>query len=233
MTQRLSRASLARVSLATLAMAGCAAAMVASVWHLWPQAQANALAMRPLAQLRSWQAPRAKAPDMAQWLQTRAALARALAKAPRNGELQEAMAYLYLSAALRADHAPALQAPYLIQALKHLSVATQARPMVASAWASQALARHRLVLLQPGLAETELPALWDSLDRALAYGRREHGVQQTAGGVALARWSQLSPARRQAVVAMHAQATPKQQRVLQSMASGSGVNLPSSGSAEP
>ena len=202
---------------------GCLVALLAAAWQLWPQAQANALAMAPLAQVRAWQAPRAKPPNLEQWLQTRAQLARALAKAPQDGELQEAMAYVYLSAALRPGQAPALQKPYLHQALQHLASATQARPMVPSAWASQALALHRLALLEPAQAATAAPAMWDALDRALAYGQREHGVQMAVGAVAWARWAELSPARRQAVQTMVAQATPRQQQALQHKARQHGL----------
>ena len=214
-------------ALAVAALAGSLVALLASAWPLWPQAQANALAMRPLAQVRAWQAPRAKPPDMAQWLQTRAQLARALDKNPWNGELQEAMAYVYLSAALRPGQAPALQKPYLNQALHHLGLATQARPMVPSAWASQALALHQLALLEPAQAHAALPSMWNALDRAVAYGQREHGVQQAVGELVWARWGQLNPARRQAVQTMYAQATPKQQQALLRRASRHGVDLAS------
>lgn len=176
MTRRWRRppADAARTWLAGL---GMLIAMGASVGHLWPVARANALAMQPLAQVRAWQAPRAEPPCAAQWLQTRAALARALAWAPESAELQEAMAYLYLSAALRPGQSPTLQVPYLHQALWPLAQAIQARPMVPSAWASRALALHRLAQLRPEQAPWHLALLWPAADRALAYGAREAGVQ--------------------------------------------------------
>ena len=208
----------ARAWLAGLGLLGVLAAMGASVWHLWPVARANALAMQPLALVRAWQAPRALPPSTAQWLQTRAALARALAWTPESAELQEAMAYLYLSAALRPGQAPALQVPYLNQALLHLAPAIQARPMVPSTWANRALALHRLAQLRPEQAPGHLALLWPAVDRALAYGAREAGVQQTLGAVVFERWAELGGPRQQAVQQLHAQATPAQRRALQALA---------------
>lgn len=210
--------------LAALTLLG---AMGASGWHLWPEARANALAMQPLAQVRAWQASRAPAPEIAAWLQTRAALARAIHASPRNAELQEAMAYLYLSAAFRPGQGTLLQVAYLRQALLHLAVATQSRPMVPSAWANRALALHRLLELQPGASEAPQwrDSLWQAFDRALAFGQREQGVQRTLGTVAFAYWSQLSPARGDAVRHMLAQATPRQQQALAALAQAHQVSL--------
>ena len=210
--------------LAAVALFG---AMAASAWHLWPEARANALAMQPLAQVRAWQAPRAPAPEITAWLQTRAALARALNASPHNAELQEAMAYLYLSAAFRPGQGTLLQVAYLRQALLHLEVAIQSRPMVPSAWANRALALHRLLELQPGASEVPQwrASLWQAFDRALAFGQREQGVQRTLGTVAFAHWSQLSRARVEAVQQMLAQATPRQQQALAALAQAHRVSL--------
>jgi tetratricopeptide (TPR) repeat protein len=210
--------------LAAVALLG---AMGASGWHLWPEARANALAMQPLARVRAWQAPRAPAPEITAWLQTRAALARALHASPRNSELQEAMAYLYLSAAFRPGQGTLLQVAYLRQALLHLEVAIQSRPMVPSAWANRALTLHRLLELQPGASEVPQwrDSLWQAFDRALAFGQREQGVQRTLGTVAFAHWSQLSRARVEAVQQMLAQATPRQQQALAALAQAHRVSL--------
>jgi hypothetical protein len=210
--------------LAAVALLG---AMGASGWHLWPEARANALAMQPLARVRAWQAPRAPAPEITAWLQTRAALARALHASPRNSELQEAMAYLYLSAAFRPGQGTLLQVAYLRQALLHLEVAIQSRPMVPSAWANQALALNRLLELQPGASEVPQwrASLWQAFDRGLAFGQREQGVQRTLGTVAFAHWSQLSRARVEAVQQMLAQATPRQQQALAALAQAHRVSL--------
>ena len=207
-----------RPALAWLGVLAVLVAMAASARHLWPMARANALAMQPLAQIRAWQAPRALLPDTEQWLQTRAALGRALALDPHSAELQEAMTYLYMSAALRPGQSPTLQLPYLNQALLHLDMAIAARPMVPSAWANRALALHRLALLSPALAPSHLPLLWQALDRALAYGAREPGVQHTLGAVVFERWSELGESRQQAVRQLHAQAMPVQRRALEALA---------------
>jgi tetratricopeptide (TPR) repeat protein len=212
------------LGLLLLAVAGLAAMGLITV-QLWPEARANALAMQPLAQVRAWQAPRAQPPDPEAWLRTRAALDRALAITPQAADLHEAMAYLYLSVALRPDPDPLVQGPYLKQALAHLQQATAARPMVPSAWANQALAFHQLALLEVAEAEPHRSAMWRAFDRALAHGQRERGVQQALGVVAFAHWANLSPVRRQAVTTMHAQATPSQQRALLALASAHEVDL--------
>jgi tetratricopeptide (TPR) repeat protein len=200
-------------------------AMVASAMHLWPQARANAVAMRALAQVREWQAPRAKPPAVQAWLQARAELAQALAMAPHNADLHEAMAYLYLSSAQRPETGPLVQGIYLRQALAHLQWAIVQRPMVPSAWANLALALHQLLQLEPARAASELPLMWAAFDRAMAYGQRERGVQQGLASMALAHWASLDPARRQAVLSMVAEATPAQQRALQALARRQQIEL--------
>jgi hypothetical protein len=214
--------------LATLLAGGClAAAMAASAWHLLPEARANAAAMQALVQVRDWQAPRAKPPDTQAWLQTRAALAQALKLVPTNADLNEAMGYLYLLALRQPDLNPRVKAPYLGQALMHSKLATAARPMVPSAWANAALALHQLAAMEtvPERAKEQREALWFAFDRALAFGQRSQGVQLGMGSVAFSRWAELAPARRQAVQAMLANASPGQQRDLLALASAFGVDL--------
>lgn len=203
----------------------CGAALGASAWHLWPEARANARAMQPMAQVRIWQAPGAAAPKPADWLQTRAALAHALAASPRNADLQEAMAYLYLSAALGPGQGLLVQRAYLQQAVWHLEQATQARPMVPSAWAAEVLVLDRLEqLAQDAPAGAETPvrreAMWAAFDRALAYGAREPAVQRHLLLVALNRWPQLSAPRATALRRLYTRATPGQQRALSALAAG-------------
>lgn len=200
----------------------CGAALSASAWHLWPEALANARAMQPMAQVRAWQAPGAPAPAPAAWLQTRAALDRALQASPQNADLQEAMAYLYLRAALGPGQGALLQQAYLQQALWHLERATQWRPMVPSAWASQAMAWDRLALLAPDaqVARQRQAAMWVAFDRAMAHGRRDPGVQRQLVTVALAHWPQLEASRAAAVRTLYAQATPGQQRALSALTRG-------------
>lgn len=212
---------------AALAASALGAAMAASAWHLWPEAQASATSMEALAQVRSWQAPRAKAPDTGAWLQTRASLAQALQRTPDNAELNEAMAYLYLLAARRPQQSPLVNAPYLKQALEHLKLATAARPMVSSAWANAALAFHQLAAMEttPGQSTQWLPGLWSAFDRAMYFGHRSQGVQQSLGAIAFSRWAELGPQRQQAVTRMVANAPPAQQRALLAQASAQRVAL--------
>jgi len=204
-----------------------ASAMVLAGAHLWPRASANAMSAQALVQVRSWQAPRAKPPDIPTWLQTRSDLARALSRHPTDADLHEAMAYLYLLAAGRPDQGPLLSATYLRQALSHLRQATATRPMVPTAWANTALAIHQLAALEPTPEQSSrwLPALWAALERALVFGQRSQGVQQSTGAVAFSRWTELGPQRQQMVRNMVANATPAQQRALRALASSHRVNL--------
>lgn len=204
-----------------------AAAMVASVLHLWPQARASALSMQTLTLVRDWQAPRAKPPDVQAWLAARASLSQALILAPANADLHEAMAYLYLQAAQRPGQSALVTVPYLKQSLAHLQQATAARPMVPSAWANTAMAIHQLAALEqtPAQASRWLPGLWAAFDRALVFGQRTQGVQLGLGTVAFSRWGDLSPLRRQAVVTMVANATPAQRRMLLAQAAAHRVGL--------
>lgn len=223
-TTTVPRAGSLAVALAGLAVV---AAMVASVWHLWPLARANALAMQTLTQVQSWQAPRAKPPDMSAWLEARARLAQALELAPASADLHEAMAYLYLLAAQRPGQSTLLTTPYLKQALVHLQQATAARPMVPSAWANAAMAMHQLAALEPtpALAARWLPGLWSAFDRALVFGQQAHGVQLGMGTLAFSRWGDLTPQRRQAVSAMVAGASVAQRQVLVALAATHRVKL--------
>lgn len=190
------------------------AAMAASAAHLWPLARANWLSMPALAKVRQWQRPGAKPPTPDVWLQTRAQLGQALAHAPENADLNEAMAHLYISAALLPQQAQLVRQAYLQASLGFLHKAQQARPMTSSTWANQALALHALDQMQP-LTPDERQRLWRSFDRALAHGQRDNGVQQSLASVATARWDSLGPQRQQAMQQMLAQATPEQHRVLQ------------------
>ncbi|MFM6986514.1 MAG: hypothetical protein ACKOXQ_07815 [Hydrogenophaga sp.] len=187
----------------------------AAVGTTAPWAWASWLAMPALAQVRAWQRTPARPPAPEAWQQARLQLDEALAVVPGHGEVQEAMGYLYLSAALRPDQLPVVRLPYLRQAGEHLVRAVQARPMVPSAWANQALALHwRERWGEPLPAD----ALWTAFDRATALGQREALVQQTLAEVALARWDQLGEVRQRAVQAMVAQATPEQRKALQALA---------------
>jgi hypothetical protein len=187
----------------------------AAAWATAPWVWANWIAMPALADVRAWQRHPDRPPTVAQWQEARLRLDRALAVAPAHGELQEAMGYLYLSAALRADQLPVVRQPYLRQAGVHLARAMQARPMVPTAWANQALALHwRAHSGEPGVEE----ALWVHFDHALRLGRREGVVQLTLAEVALRRWPALTPARQAAVRAMVGQATPEQRRALHALA---------------
>jgi hypothetical protein len=204
-------------TLALLAL--CCAAAVASVA---PWAWANWLALPALAQVKAWQRTPNQPPSTDAWQQVRLQLDRALAVAPGHGELQEAMGYLYLSAALRPDQLAVVRLPYLRQASVHLGQALQARPMVPSAWANQALALHwRARWSDPALANAPAASdalLWQAFDRAMQLGQREGHVQRTLADVALARWGELGPTRQQAMRTLVAQATPPQRQALRAMA---------------
>lgn len=201
------------------------AAMAMAARVMWPQAKANALAMEHLARVRAWQAPRAPVPSDELWLHTRLGLARALQEAPQHPDLHEAMAYLYLSAAWRYSH-PLIQGPYLKQAVNHLEMAINSRPMVPTAWANLAMALHRLDQLD---ALDDRPAqvalMWSAFDRAMAYGQRDSATQQMLGALAFARWQELGPLRLMTMYGMLNQASAGQQRQLRQLAKAHGVEL--------
>ena len=205
-----------RLGLGTV-LAGTLAAMAAATVHLWPVAQANWLAMPALTQIRQWQSPGAKPPPTPVWLQVRAELAQALARSPESADLNEAMAYLYLSAALQPTQARLVQEAYLNEALRFVALVQQARPMTPTAWANEALALHALDALHP-LDSAQTARLWASFDRAHRFGQRDAGVQLTLARVAFARWSALSPERQGALRALLAQATPEQRSALRALA---------------
>ena len=220
--ERQSRARSASPWVGGLLMALLALATAVAVAWVAPWAWANWLAMPALAQVKAWQRQPAQAPTAEAWQQARLQLDRALAVYPGHGELQEAMAYLYLSAALRPSQLDLVRLPYLRQAGVHLGHAMQARPMVPSAWANQALVLHwRQQWGDPALAAISpqgSPELWAAFDRALQLGSRESLVQRTLVDVALVRWAQLTPQRQQAVRDMVDQATPSQRKDLQTLA---------------
>lgn len=189
-----------------------------AVWPLWPEARGHALGMEHLARVRTWQTSRDPGTTIEAWLWTRRGLSRALEAAPHNADLHEAMAYLYLSEALKPDQVPMLQGTYLAQGVKHLTEATAARPMAPLAWANKALALHRLSLLEAPAPRADIPSLWDAFDRAMAYGQRDPAVQPVLASIAFERWPHMAPVRQQAIRDMYDRATAGQRRTLKAMA---------------
>jgi tetratricopeptide (TPR) repeat protein len=139
-------------------------------------------ALKVRTQIDRWQRDVRQKPQIGEIGQARNALIKAVERTPDDPALHESLAYLYGLRAAMAASLPALEHAMLDEVLTHYRSATTRRPMAPYAWVNIAQALHR---------KNEDPAaMWAALDRALAYGRREGGVQIRLAGILLARWDE-------------------------------------------
>ena len=203
---------------AAIAVFGCAAA----VWVVVPAARADFAIIQTRWQIDQWASGKAPAPGIVAWGKARTAVAHALSITPNDPQLHEHMAYLYASRAQQASVlAPDLANSLMAQALLSYRQAVALRPMSGVLWANVAQASHSLQpnpSAAPSHPEAEPPLLWQAFDKAIAYGQREPAVQQALTHVGFARWDELSPARRTALLAMAALAAPHAQPALAEIA---------------
>lgn len=145
------------------------------------------VALKARTQIERWQRDSRQKPQIGDIGQARNTLIKAVERTPNDPALHESLAYLYGLRAAMAANLPELEDAMLDEVLTHYRLATVRRPMAPYAWVNIAQALHR---------KNEDPvAMWAALDRALAYGRREGGVQIRLAGILLARWDEAGAER--------------------------------------
>nr|WP_315464245.1 hypothetical protein [uncultured Rhodoferax sp.] len=110
------------------------------------------------------------------------------------------------------------QRQLLVTAAGHYRTSTALRPTFPYSWAYLALAKHML--------EEYDGEYWVAFDKAHQLGRAEAGVQVALARMAFARWQELSPERKDRMVAMVLSAQPKVAGMLRALADGAGAVLP-------
>ncbi len=218
--------SLARRVLRVLALAVLAWACVAAVAVIVPAARADLATIHTRWQIEQWSLGKAPQPGIVAWGKARNAIADALRITPNDPNLHENLAYLYASRAQLSAAVPDLATSFMSQALASYQAAARLRPMSGSTWANIALASHTLQpqpVEQANHPEAPPPLLWQAFDKAMAYGQREPAVQQALAHVGFARWDELSPERRTALLAMTTLAAPHAQPALAEIAQRHGL----------
>lgn len=153
-----------------------------SAYTALKHAAGDLASLKARSQIERWQRDARLKPQIRDIGQARNALVKAIERTPDDPGLHENLAYLYGLRALMARSLPELEHAMLDEVLTHSRMAGARRPMAPYAWANIAMALHR---------KSEDPvAMWAALDRALAYGRREGGVQIRVAGIILARWDE-------------------------------------------
>jgi len=151
-----------------------------SAYTALKHASGDLASLKARSQIERWQRDARRQPQIREIGQARNALVKAIERTPGDPGLHENLAYLYGLRALMASRLPELEQAMLDEVLAHYRLASVRRPMAQYAWANIALALHR--------KDEDPAAMWAALDRALAYGRREGGVQIRIAGIILARW---------------------------------------------
>jgi len=183
---------------ATVVVASAAALLVAL-----PAGWADVQTIRYRWLVDKWSSGAMPPPTPQQWAEARHALANGLRTQPNNPATLENIAWLYATQAIHFRQTlPQASQDFMLQAHSYYLAAARLRPMSAVAWANVALTAHHM----PNGAEETL--MWQAFDKALAWGHREPTAQRPLAEIGFARWQNLSPERKQALLDMVNQARP-------------------------
>ncbi|MCE1238455.1 MAG: hypothetical protein LWW83_00810 [Azonexaceae bacterium] len=175
---------------------------------------ADVKTLKARALIADWQRNEKARPQIVQVGLARNDLIAGLKWLPGDSQLLEGLGYLYGLRAVNVENIPELHQAMLDEVLLYYRESLKRRPMAPYAWANVALALH--------LKDAGADEMWRSFDRAMAYGKREGGVQLKLARIALDRWSTLTPERRGEVVDMLGMARGRTVRDLKKMFENTG-----------
>jgi hypothetical protein len=182
---------------------------------------ADSMTLKAHSNISKWREGNNLPPDISAWKESRESLIAALNYAPDNPQLYEDLAFLYGLRATAAHKVPELEREFLKQVLIYYKQALPLRTMSPHTWSNIALAHHYL-----GDNDAEM---WAAFDLAMAYGNNEPAVQLGLAEIGLARWNELSEARRAGLNAAFARASPPLRVMLEAVAKRYQHNYPKSG----
>ncbi len=192
-----------------------------SLYHALPAAVKDYRTLGVRSEIERMRDGKKRMPSLVEWGRLRNQLVRAAGDESDNAQLQDDIAYLYVFRAQNMVDVPELaelRQSLFAEAANYYRRSARLRPMFPYGWANLALAKH-----YSGAADEEL---WDSFDRALAYGRNEPTVQHMLAEVAFARWSTLDPQRAAAITDLVAETPEPLRQPLLEMAEHFIVALP-------